>query len=655
MGGLSLVDFADPHSSFEDEGVLSENVDLGGESTDSEDDTSAEDRVPLEALALVEDAPEEVSEPETPLDTALPSLQESAEEPAREAVEEDPLVTEEDVCVDLVLCAEAELEADSINQLEPEEVALSTTPIESQETEQSNTSITDTVQAIEIPIKASNLSDSPVHQGPAERTEETTEEREEAPPQEMAIATPQPDKPSLATQEGETIRPISDISPINLDSPMPVARAGPVVIPPVASHLAFSIRAESGSPYRALPSPPKKLVIETDADASVELESLDSPTSTTPLAQKITPNVPASESIAQLPKSQLSKSSTVASSSLMTASVDRPKPLSASVATAVAGKTASTRAFAIRGQLDAAFVGRFGPPQRTVSASSGSSSISSSSRSSGRPGSSLASRTTASGPSRPRPQVTTAKPFSLSSAKPPSKAMAPPSQPAKPSQPKTAPLATRTGQLPQPTRAPLTVRNAPPVFKAPVMVGKPVRPATSSINGTRPMAMATASVGSAGGRHPSPPVQSVPSKRPLASSTASGATLARSINNVSAGGGAPRPALGLPARLVRGTQPGAAPVFSLGVGGGGGTISEAAYASRPIFESPRVKRAYGTPLAVKKVSQYPVLHWTILIIRRWVHPLVDSAHPVGMGDLPRQSPVCPCRLSSRMLPRPKGH
>lgn len=179
------------------------------------------------------------------------------------------------------------------------------------------------------------------------------------------------------------------------DSPLPIARAGPVVIPDLSHYLGRSIRAETGTPSRALPASPS-----TRRDEPVDIALAEEPTvrlarMTSPSATPLTARTPrqllplpitATPSTRQplappslvlpVPGSKLLKSTL--GSAVVPASVDRPRVVSAKEKEA---------ALTIKNQLDAATAPQrlvsSSVPQRTVSSSSASSS---SSAASGRPG-----------------------------------------------------------------------------------------------------------------------------------------------------------------------------------------------------------------------------------------------------------------------------
>ncbi|WWD19763.1 hypothetical protein CI109_104227 [Kwoniella shandongensis] len=163
-----------------------------------------------------------------------------------------------------------------------------------------------------------------------------------------------------------TVSPRATLSPSStddLDSPLPVARAGPVVIPVLSSHHFTSIRAETGSPCRPLPPTLLEPPIAESTDTLVQLTAIDSPvkdlpkTSATPSCATPMPPPELVQRGAKLLKFSSVKPPTL------------PQPTNS-----------TARAFAIRGQLDSALTTRkissMGPPQRSVSSSSSTSSTS---------------------------------------------------------------------------------------------------------------------------------------------------------------------------------------------------------------------------------------------------------------------------------------
>jgi len=130
-------------------------------------------------------------------------------------------------------------------------------------------------------------------------------------------------------------------------SPIPSVRGGLVVIPEMASHLAISMRAESGSPYRALPPTILPASFPDIAqDAHVVLTQLNSS-----------------------PKPRIRQHSTGSyktASGLPTLKSAKPSTLTRTAATKSSFPPDHNAKLTIRGQLDNAFVGRLGPPQRST-------------------------------------------------------------------------------------------------------------------------------------------------------------------------------------------------------------------------------------------------------------------------------------------------
>nr|XP_018261061.1 uncharacterized protein I303_06780 [Kwoniella dejecticola CBS 10117]OBR83219.1 hypothetical protein I303_06780 [Kwoniella dejecticola CBS 10117] len=146
-----------------------------------------------------------------------------------------------------------------------------------------------------------------------------------------------------------------------LDSPLPVARAGPVVIPVLSSHHFDSIRAESGSPCRPLP-PPIMPLLESSND------SLELPVASSPLSL---PTARSGKGISTPSRVTLPPPELVEKGAKLLKESTSIKPVPA-----VPAKSAP-RLLSIRSQLDNALssrMGALGPPQRTVSSSSSSSS-----------------------------------------------------------------------------------------------------------------------------------------------------------------------------------------------------------------------------------------------------------------------------------------
>jgi hypothetical protein len=309
----------------------------------------------------------------------------------------------------------------------------------------------------------------------------------------------------------------------DLDSPLPVARAGPVVIPDLSHYLGRSIRAETGTPSRALPASPstgtpsrrdKPVDIALTEEPTVRLARVTSPSATPftartprqllPLPVTATPSarqpLAPPSLVLPVPGSKLLKSTL--GSAVVPVSVDRPRVVSAKEKEA---------ALAIKNQLDAATAPQrlTSVPQRTVSSSSASSSSSAASGRPGKLGMGAPSRPgmlalkhgiarNPKGSERPTASLPTARAPSQTIARPPSRigsSVSAPNRPpsglstARPPAPK--PVSTSTIPRPRPVLAarPMTqstsARPAPPVasklakprsvpkFKAPTRVEMP--------------------------------------------------------------------------------------------------------------------------------------------------------------------------------------
>ncbi|WVQ66654.1 uncharacterized protein L199_004841 [Kwoniella botswanensis] len=366
--------------------------------------------------------------------------------------------------------------------------------------------------------------------------------------------------------EKEAVKsPNSDLLPdgdmsSNMDSPLPIARAGPVVIPILSSHHFTSIRAEVGSPCRNLSPPPIIPVLEPFED-KIRLSQTQSPTSLHTVSE---------------PTRTVAFTSTPSRSTPLPppALVERGAKLLKEATSAIPKKNATlptksaSRAMAIRNQLDTAYssrIGALGPPQRSVSSSSSSSSSSSTAlKASSSSSSSSTARTTAF-PQQSRSVAAPAK----SSAVP--KAVAPVQK-----KHTVVPLASSTTKSLPTTK--ILSRPALAAKKTLPAISKPTnKPADKTTNPLRP---STSS--------------SIPLKRPapvtcLARSTnVDTAVISSSITPACRfPTTAPtRPALGLPSRNLHfhpNHQPiplQAAPIFSVGVAG------DTQVMGRPAFRSP---------------------------------------------------------------------
>ena len=446
----------------------------------------------------------------------------------------------------------------------------------------------------------------------------------------------------------------------SLDSPMPLVRAGPVIIPQIPSHLR-SIRAGSDSPFRDLPTPSRMAFISFDPSPDhAENAQSSTPSSirasdgailmqtpgalSTPVSHETRhpASVGASSNALRLQSNdtgaQLGTSSMVQSSlspgSQITASVDRTAALPQSTRKE---QKAAARRQAIHERLDAAAsitkMSVLGPPQRTVSRSSSAiAGSSSSSRSSqlpnqGRPPSRLGSTSNAPkepsrslvGPSssstgmiRPKDKVLAAKPGAArirpsiagpNFAQPTLASSRAAANKAMPSQSSMKPTSILKPTLIKATttvpRQPLANRAVPqPTARPSSAIGMQKVPRQIP---SKPAVPVYHSAPTRSTMPPPEPVMSAPNplKRPypIAQSTL-GKSIAASTNG--------RPTLGLPARLVRQGPPGSVPVFSVGVSGPELGASALAV-SRPGYRSPatfgHVQRPYGSPrLPERKVS-----------------------------------------------------
>ena len=355
------------------------------------------------------------------------------------------------------------------------------------------------------------------------------------------------------------------------DSPLPIARA-PAVIPHLPPHLARSIRAESGSPYRALP-PTITHHVADDArdDTTLALPTL-SGSPTTPCATHAAKlDVREAFSTPSLQRSALPPASVGGQAKAglpfrVPASAGPSKTLARSVN---AEKKVAARVGKIKNQLDTVFVNRLGPPQRSASGASSTSSSSSTSTQTRPLGMSVSvsapSRTSRpaedkhTGAAKSGSASTSARPVPLTSSSQNTMRNA--------RAPLMASGATRhkVVTVPKPfaasastaSRQPLAPRMAPPATQ-PVrqakVLGKPtlVRPGVAGGRQTAPSVSAPTSL--------SPPhAPSNPLKRPLPMSHS---TLGRAVVSTSLTHPAVRPASSLPARALRETPSVGAATFA---------------------------------------------------------------------------------------------
>lgn len=176
----------------------------------------------------------------------------------------------------------------------------------------------------------------------------------------------EPARPSTPLQSDE-----SNLS--DFDSPLEVARAGPVAIPVLSSHHFTSIRAQVGSPCRNLPPSPIISAPIAQECTSVKLANLESPTHQSP-SSPIAPSLPCAtpSHVTALPPADLVQRG----AKTLKASTIKHAPAAAAVDT----KKAAALKSAIRGQLDSAVLARINnqvaSTQKNVSGSHTSSSSS---------------------------------------------------------------------------------------------------------------------------------------------------------------------------------------------------------------------------------------------------------------------------------------
>ncbi|OCF43664.1 hypothetical protein I317_02414 [Kwoniella heveanensis CBS 569] len=344
--------------------------------------------------------------------------------------------------------------------------------------------------------------------------------------------------PGLENEDDATPTESSDMSRESLDSPLPVARAGPVIIPIIPHHFgSASIRAESGSPCRPLPPAP--------LDPSMEPLASPPALSTSPSVPFATPT-----RAGALPPPDLVERG----AKLLKSSTSISKP--AAIPPIANNNKSASRVLAIRGQLNSAVTSRFsamGAPQRSVSSSSGSSSGSAS----------------ASAGAQAR-----LPPRSKSAIQPPSSKL--------PAHKPAPPLAASTTQsLPRPALG--TKRTVPAASKSTKIPSIPSLSKSATVKPSIPSSIPL--------KRPAPASVSTfapPTSRPSVSTTTG-----PSVRPVIA-----RSNLGQPSRMFQPPPPPqmmSVPVFSVGVAGEG-------YAPlRPSFRSPgknNVKRGLlnqGTP------------------------------------------------------------
>lgn len=343
---------------------------------------------------------------------------------------------------------------------------------------------------------------------------------------------------------------------LDFDSPLEVARAGPVAIPVLSSHQFTCIRADVGSPCRNLPPSPIISAPIAQESTSVKLANLESPTHQPPSFSIATPS-----RATALPPADLVQRG----AKTLKASTIKHAP----AAPAVDTKKAAALKSAIRGQLDSAVLARINNPvastQKNVSGSHPSSSSLGASKMFSENSLDETESKQALPPLQPRPEPrlvkkpiskpTAAVPLLSSSTVNrtiPRPALLPPSKTSLPRPKSTLPTKT-TSMLPPPSSIPLK------------------RPASSQTNITST-------------RHTTIMPQSI--TRP-----------SHAHSSVIPFG---KPLLGHPTRVFRETSTSTplqvAPVFSVGVGVGVGDHSSTMSMSRIALKSPAKQNLFKKPL-----------------------------------------------------------
>ncbi|WWC72172.1 uncharacterized protein I206_106132 [Kwoniella pini CBS 10737] len=414
-----------------------------------------------------------------------------------------------------------------------------------------------------------------------------------------ATPSPTPTSPSISAATSPQSSPVDLLTAgdtSNIDSPLPMARAGPVVIPVLSSHHFESIRAESRSPCRAIPPP--IIPFPESSNDSIELPIPSSPLSL-PIERDIRPLATPSASILPPPSlvekgAKLLKESTTA----------RPA--------AIVPTKSAVRVLTIRSQLDNALssrMGALGPPQRSVSSTSTSSSSSTSSKSRVVSSSSSTSRSSAAGPTKPI--TTQVKPIikSVMTSRPP----VPVTRPLVPARqkPTIVPLASSTTKsLPRPALAAKEI--VPTSFQTTIKSANSTKPIISSIPLKRP-APVTASIKSA----------NVPSQPPRFAPVVP-----------------TRSALGQPSRNIHHQAPNlqAVPIFSVGVATDSHAIGRPAFRSpaksglmKRTFVDKSTPRKLGTPMRFGTPRQLTMSTPSTLSLAPPIHDVSAVPEPVSNG------------------------
>lgn len=604
MGGLRIDDLADPLDDVASATESSFQISLGDDSASeastrehaaSLDKDDLQDEVPVEdddeSQAIDGDA---ISQSGTGAHTAISVAVDMLSTPNQEAREQ--LADEEAQRLD-VLNEREEQDIEPAVSLVPQISADQSAPFPSPERE--------TIVSCDSGAQQDVLED---HDETSSDPSDNAVPNENVTISPMTTPLPQEFEPDVSVVAGSP-RPASPLDP--LDSPIPLTRAGPVIIPVVPPHLAFSIRAEDGSPCRSLPPTQPSEIVLDESPATLEGESSSfgaTRFSTPPSAPHATRPVPSTEGrVVPMTPSVLNVSTLVGPAAIkpktllssingpkgMTASVDRTKSLAKSVSS---NKKAAGRALAIRGQLESALGSRFGPPQRSASGSLGPSAAAPS-----RGMAKLASSVTKPGLAKSSSsQITQKVPSRLTKAEPPrlnasTSSFSSVSEKAKSEKPIVKVPISMPRTLKQstaaPARLPLVSRKAPPAVPSRTsslttktvprpaipVAAPPVRIAASAI-AARPSTLPVAAVN--------------PLKRPLSTSptSTSSSSSARAVVSIAPIG---RIGLGQPSRIVSVKGESVllpAPIFSVGLPGP--ALSSG-------FKSPARTRNVGTPRKVR--------------------------------------------------------
>ncbi|KIR81577.1 hypothetical protein I306_01418 [Cryptococcus gattii EJB2] len=340
---------------------------------------------------------------------------------------------------------------------------------------------------------------------------------------------------------------------LDFDSPLEVARAGPVAIPVLSSHQFTCIRAEVGSPCRNLPPSPLISAPIAQENTSVKLANLESPSHQPP--SLATPS-----RVTALPPADLVQRG----AKTLKASTIKHAP--AAAAAAVDTKKAAALKSAIRGQLDSAVLARINNPVASTQKNVPGSHTSSSS-------------------------LAASKTFSENSLDENKSKQALPLQPRPEPRLVKKPISKPTAAVPLLSSSSTVNRTIPrPALLPPSKTSLP-RPKSTLHTKTTSML---------------PPPSSIPLKRPASSqtnitSTRHTTTIPQSITRPShahsSGITFSKPLLGQPGRVFRepSTPLQVAPLFSVGVGVGDHSSSTMSM-SRIALKSPAKQNLFKKPL-----------------------------------------------------------